>query len=306
MEIIRDLDSLKPYLFPVVALGNFDGVHLGHQTILRTAIERAHTAGGSALAVTFEPLPAKVLNPDRAPRLILTPEDKHELLRSFGVHGVIVLAFSRELSMLSPEDFVREYLCRHIGARMVVVGHNVSFGHMRAGNAEVMRRLGRELGFETTVVGPIERDGIAVSSTQIREMIAAGDMKRTAILLGRPHFLRGPVVHGRERGRTMGFPTANIQSRTECLPPDGVYATRVVMEEGSYSSITNIGMRPTFGEPERTIEAHIFEFNRDIYGRDIKLEIAERIRPERKFESAQALAAQIASDLQRAKEILAA
>ena len=306
MEIIRDLDSLKPYLFPVVALGNFDGVHLGHQTILRTAIERAHTAGGSALAVTFEPLPAKVLNPDRAPRLILTPEDKHELLRSFGVHGVIVLAFSRELSMLSPEDFVREYLCRRIGTRMVVVGHNVSFGHMRAGNAEVMRRLGRELGFETTVVGPIERDGIAVSSTQIREMIAAGDMKRTAILLGRPHFLRGPVVHGRERGRTMGFPTANIQSRTECLPPDGVYATRVVMEEGSYSSITNIGMRPTFGEPERTIEAHIFEFNRDIYGRDIKLEIAERIRPERKFESAQALAAQIASDLQRAKEILAA
>jgi riboflavin kinase/FMN adenylyltransferase len=126
------------------------------------------------------------------------------------------------------------------------------------------------------------------------------------MLLGRPHFLRGPVVHGRERGRTIGFPTANIQSRTECLPPDGVYATRVVLEEGSYPSITNIGMRPTFGEPERSIEAHIFDFNHDIYGREVKLEIAERIRPERKFESAQALAAQIASDLQRAKEILAA
>lgn len=306
MEIIRDLDSFKPYPFPVVALGNFDGVHVGHQTILRAAIERARAAGGSALAVTFDPLPAKVLNPKRAPRLILTPEDKHELLRSFGLDGVIVLTFSAEFSMLSPEEFVREYLRRRIGARIVVVGHSISFGHARAGNAEVMRRLGRESGFETAVIGPIECDGIVVSSTQVREMIAAGDMKRAAILLGRSHFLRGPVVHGRERGRTIGFPTANIQSRTECLPPDGVYATRIVMEEGIYPSITNIGMRPTFAEPERTIEAHIFDFNRDIYGREVKLEIAERIRPERKFESAQALAAQIASDLQRAKEILAA
>ena len=306
MEIIRDLNSLRPYPFPVIALGNFDGVHIGHQTILRAAIDRAQATGGSALAVTFDPLPAKVLNPNRAPRLIMTPEDKHESLRSFGLHGVIVLTFSRELSMLPAEEFVRDYLRRRIGACVVVVGHNVSFGHARAGNADVMQRLGRELGFETTVVGPIERDGIAVSSTQVRQLIGAGEMKRTAALLGRPHFLRGPVVRGRERGRTIGFPTANIQSRTECLPPDGVYATRVVLEEGSYQSITNIGMRPTFGEPERTIEAHIFNFNRDIYGREVKLQIAARIRPERKFDSAQALATQIASDLQRAKEILAA
>jgi riboflavin kinase/FMN adenylyltransferase len=304
MEIIRDLDSLQQYPFPVVALGNFDGVHIGHQKILRTAIDHARAAGGSALAVTFDPLPAKVLNPTRAPRLIMTPEDKHELLRSFGLDGVIVLTFSRELSMLSPEEFAREYLRRRIGASVVVVGHNVSFGHARAGNADVMRRLGEELGFETTVVGPIERDGVAVSSTQVREMINTGDMKRATILLGRPHFLRGPVVHGRERGRTIGFPTANIQSRTECWPPDGVYATRLVLEESSYPSITNIGMRPTFGEPERTIETHIFDFDGDIYGREVKLEIAARIRPERKFESAQALAAQIASDLQRAREIL--
>jgi riboflavin kinase / FMN adenylyltransferase len=305
MEIIRDLNKFGPHPFPVVALGNFDGVHIGHQTILRSAIEHARANGGSALAVTFDPLPAKVLNPNRAPRLIMTPEDKHEMLRSFGLHGVIVLTFSRELSMLSPEEFVREYLCRRIGARVIVVGHNVSFGHARAGNAEVMRQLGRDLGFETIVVGPIERNGIVVSSTQVREMIAAGNMKHASVLLGRPHYLHGPVVHGRERGRTIGFPTANIQSRTECLPPDGVYATRIAMEEGSYPSITNIGIRPTFAEPERTIETHIFDFNLDIYGREVKLEIAERIRPERKFESAQALAAQIASDLQRAKEILA-
>jgi riboflavin kinase / FMN adenylyltransferase len=305
MQIVRDLNSLRPYPSPVVALGNFDGVHVGHQIILRTAIDRAQAIAGSALAVTFDPLPAKVLNPVRAPRLIMTPEDKHELLRSFGLEGVIVLTFTRELSMLSPEEFVRAYLHRRIGVCVVVVGHNVSFGHARAGNADLMQRLGRELGFETTVVGPVERDGIVVSSTQVRQLINTGEMKRAGAFLGRPHFLSGSVEHGRERGRTIGFPTANIRSRTECLPADGVYATRIVLEEGSYPSITNIGMRPTFGEPERTIETHIFNFNRDIYGRKVKLEIAERIRPERKFESAQALAAQISTDLQRAKEILA-
>ena len=148
-------------------------------------------------------------------------------------------------------------------------------------------------------------NGIEVSSTRLREAIAAGELTVAATLLGRPHFVSGPVVHGRERGRTIGFPTANIQNRTECLPPDGVYATRVVLADGSHASITNIGMRPTFAEPERTIETHIFDFDRDIYGQNVKLELIARIRPERKFESAQALAAQIASDLQRAKEILA-
>jgi riboflavin kinase / FMN adenylyltransferase len=305
MQIIRDLDSLGRYAFPVVALGNFDGVHVGHQAILKTAIQRAVDAGGEALALTFDPLPAKVLNPDRAPHLILTPGDKHELLRTFGLDGVVVLEFTRELSLLTPREFVRAYLHDRVGARAVVVGHSVSFGHARMGNAEVMRQLGREFGFETEVVGPVERDGMVVSSTRVRRVIADGDVKLAARLLGRCHFLSGPVVHGRERGRTIGFPTANIGSRTECLPPDGVYATRIVVDDESFSSITNIGMRPTFAEPERTIEAHIFDFNRDIYDREVKLELVERIRPERKFDSSQALAAQIKSDLERARQILA-
>jgi riboflavin kinase/FMN adenylyltransferase len=156
------------------------------------------------------------------------------------------------------------------------------------------------------IVGPVKVAGMDVSSTNVREAIAAGDMRAAALLLGRPHFASGPVVHGRERGRTIGFPTANLGARTECLPPDGVYATRLVLADGAYPSITNIGMRPTFAEPERTIEAHVFDFNRDIYDQDVKLEWIERIRPERKFDSAQALAAQIASDLKRAREILAA
>jgi riboflavin kinase/FMN adenylyltransferase len=306
MEIIRNIDQLPPHPHPVVALGNFDGLHLGHRAILKTAIDRARAASGTAFALTFDPLPAKVLAPARAPRLILAPEDKLELLRASGIDGVIVIAFTAALSQLTPAAFVRDYLLGKIGAREVVVGHSVSFGHARAGNAEVMAELGRRMGFETVVVGPVTVEGAVVSSTRMRELIAAGEMPTVARLLGRNHFLSGTVVHGRERGRTIGFPTANLNSATECLPPDGVYATRVILPDGAFASITNIGMRPTFAEPARTIEAHIFDFDRDIYGAKIRLEIVERIRGERKFESGQALAAQIAEDLKRAKEILAA
>jgi len=306
MEITRDPEVLRAYASPVVAIGNFDGVHAGHQAILKQAISAARAADGNAFALTFDPLPSKVLAPDRAPRLILTPEDKLELLRGSGLEAVLVLEFTLELSRLTPREFVREYLLERIGARMVVVGHSVSFGYQRAGNAAMMEELGREFGFKTRVVGPVTVDGMEASSTRVRKMVAAGDMVVAARLLGRCHFVRGPVVHGRERGRTIGFPTANIQSRTELLPPDGVYATRIVLPDGSsHGSITNIGMRPTFAEPERTIEAHIFAFNRDIYDQDVKLELIERIRPEKKFESGAALAAQIASDVQRAKAIVA-
>jgi riboflavin kinase/FMN adenylyltransferase len=304
MQIISNLEELgRPA--PVVALGNFDGVHLGHQAILRSALERARDLDGSAFALTFDPLPAKVLAPDRAPRLILTGADKAELLAKSGIDGVIVLSFTLALSRLTPREFAQKYLHERIRARAVVVGHNVSFGHQRAGNAATMETLGQEFGFATIIVGPVALEGTEVSSTGVREAIAAGDLRRAARMLGRPHFISGPVVHGRERGRTIGFPTANIEPRTECTPPDGVYATRIVLKDGAYGSITNIGMRPTFAEPARTFEAHIFDFDRDIYGEEVRLELYERIRPERKFSSAAELAQQIAADLKRAREILA-
>jgi riboflavin kinase/FMN adenylyltransferase len=307
LEIIRDLEALTRHPYPVTAIGNFDGVHMGHRAILKAAIDRARAAAGTAFALTFDPLPAKLLFPDRAPALILIPDDKLELLRLSGIDGVIVLSFTRELSMLSPRDFVRDYLSGKIGAREVVTGHSFSFGHNRAGNPTVLVELGREFGFDTTVVGPVKLGGVEVSSTKVRELIAAGDMRGAARLMGgRYHFLHGPVVRGRERGRKIGFPTANIESETECIPPDGVYATRVILDDGAYGAITNIGMRPTFSETARTIEAHIFDFTRDIYGMRIKLEIIERIRPERKFDSADALKNQIALDLSKAREILAA
>jgi len=306
MEIIRDLGALARHTYPVTAIGNFDGVHLGHRAILKAAIDHARAAGGTAFALTFDPLPAKVLAPARAPRLILTPDDKLEMLRLSGTDGVIVLDFTRELSRLSPRDFVRDYLRAKIGVREVVVGHSVSFGHNRAGNAAMMVELGREFGFDTDVVGPVKIGGIKVSSTRVRELIGAGDLRGAARLLGRYHFLSGPVVRGRGRGRTIGYPTANLDCQTECIPPDGVYAARVILGDGAYPSIANIGMRPTFSESTRSIEAHIFDFTRDIYGTRIKLELIERIRPERKFDNADALKAQIALDLSKAREILSA
>jgi len=305
MEIIRELKSLAPRPHPVVALGNFDGVHIGHRAILAEALNRARAVGGTAFALTFDPLPARRLFPDRAPPALVTLEDKLELLRAAGIDCVVVIDFTLELSRVSARDFVQDYLLRKLGARAVVVGHSVSFGHKRAGNAEAMVAMGREFGFETFVVGPVTAEGLAVSSTKIRELIVAGDVRTAARLLGRHHFLSGTVVRGRERGRKLGFPTANLASETECIPPDGVYATRVMLADGAWPSVSNIGMNPTFNESARSVEAHIFDFDRDLYGQRIKLEFVERIRGERKFESGDALAKQIAADLKRAREILA-
>ena len=205
LGIIRDLDALKPNLRPVVALGNFDGVHLGHRAILQTAIDHAHAKRGAAFVLTFDPLPSRVLAPARAPQLILAPEDKLDLLRSSGIDGVIVVDFTLEFSQIGPREFVRDYILGKINARAVVVGHSVSFGHKRAGNASVMVELGREFGFAVTVVGPVKAAGVEVSSTKVRELIAAADLKGAADLLGRCHFLAGSVVRGRERGRRSVF-----------------------------------------------------------------------------------------------------
>jgi riboflavin kinase / FMN adenylyltransferase len=305
MEIFRDLDKLPRRQYPVVAIGNFDGVHLGHHAILRGAIERARAAGGSAFALTFDPVPAKLLFPKRAPRLIMTPADKLERLRISGLDGVIVITFTIEFSRLTPVEFARDYLIGKIGVREVVVGHSVNFGHRRSGNAEVMVKLGRQFGFDTTVVGPVKVGGLEVSSSKIRELIAAGDMRTAARLLGRYHFLRGTVVRGRKRGRTIGFPTANLESETECVPPDGVYATRAVLAHGQHAAIANIGMRPTFNETTRSIEAHLLDFDRNVYGERMRLELVERIRGERKFTGPEDLAGQIAVDIGRVREILA-
>lgn len=304
MEVIRELYLTPALARPVLALGNFDGVHLGHRAILNVARARARHSGVPAVAMTFEPTPAKVLAPARAPKLLMTLEDKLECMAEAGLDAIIVAPFTRELSLLSPEQFARECLVERLQVSGVVVGHSISFGHARAGNAEVMRGLGEKLGFAVTVVEAFSVDGVEVSSTRIRRAIERGAMDEAARMLGRYHFLSGIVVRGRRRGHQLGFPTANLRALTETIPPDGVYATRLVLAEGAYASVTNIGLNPTFDETQRSVETHVFDFSRDLYDRRIKLEFIERLRGERKFDSGEALARQIASDVERARAIL--
>jgi len=304
-KIFRDPRALPATDYPVVAMGNFDGVHLGHQAILKTAIEHARRRNGLAFALTFDPPPAKVLFPNRAPRLIMTLEDKLDYLSRFDLAAIVVLEFTHELSLLEPRKFVADCLVEAIGVREVVIGATAAFGHRRSGNAQKMIELGREFGFETFVVQPVTVNGIMVSSSKIRELIASGDVKTAAFLLGRPHFLSGQVVRGHGRGRELGFPTANVSTSTECVPPNGVYAGRVILNDGVRDAVINIGTRPTFGENELAIEAYLFDFVGDIYGQKVKVEFIERVREERKFPSPQALSEQIAHDVARAKEILA-
>ncbi|HLH76308.1 MAG TPA: bifunctional riboflavin kinase/FAD synthetase [Candidatus Binataceae bacterium] len=304
MEVIREL-SLPPGLArPVLALGNFDGVHRGHRAILETARECAQQSGVCAVAMTFEPTPAKVLAPARAPKLLMTLADKLACMAETALDAIIIAPFTRELSLLSPEQFARQCLMERLHISCVVVGHSISFGHARGGNAAVMKRLGEKLGFEVRVVEALSVDGVEVSSTRIRRAVERGDMGEAARMLGRYHFLSGIVIRGRQRGHQLGFPTANLRSLTETVPPDGVYATRLVLPEGAYASVTNIGLNPTFDETQRSVETHIFDFSGDLYDRQVKVEFIERLRGERKFDSGQALAHQIASDVQRARAIL--
>jgi riboflavin kinase/FMN adenylyltransferase len=303
--IVRDPSELPAGPYPVVALGNFDGVHLGHQAILKTALEHARKGGGHAFALTFDPAPAKVLFPTQAPPLIMAPEDKLDMLCRIGLDGVWVLSFTRELSMLTPRDFVRRHLLGAIGVREVVIGRTINFGHDRAGDASTMIELSREFGFKATVVEQLMVDQIEVSSSRIRELIASGEMKRAARLLGRPHFLTASVIKGRGRGRQLGFPTANLAPVTECIPSQGVYAARMLISGTTYPAIVNIGVRPTFGETEQVIEAHLLNFADDLYGLRVRLEFIERVRSEMKFDSAEELRRQIARDIERVKEILA-
>jgi riboflavin kinase/FMN adenylyltransferase len=304
MEVIRELRLPPALARPVLALGNFDGVHRGHRAILETARARARGSNVPAVAMTFEPNPAKVLAPARAPRLLMTLDDKLACMAEIGLDAIIVAPFTRELSLWSPEQFARQCLVERLHISGVVVGHSISFGHARAGNAGVMKDLGEKLGFEVGVVEAVSVDGAAVSSTRIRRAIEHGDMGAAARMLGRYHFLSGIVIRGSRRGHQLGFPTANLRSLTETIPADGVYATRMVLAEGAYPSVTNIGLNPTFDETQRSVETHVFDFSRELYDRLVKVEFIERLRGERKFDSGEALAHQIASDVQRARAIL--
>jgi riboflavin kinase / FMN adenylyltransferase len=306
MDILRNLDHRASITRPVVMLGNFDGVHLGHQALIGSAVADAKALGGRPVVFTFSPHPLKILAPERAPRLILTEADKLALLEFFGAEIAIVQNFSMEFARIEAEKFVRDYLVGRIGVAKVWVGKDLRFGKGRKGRVEDLIRWGDEAGFAVGVVGPVEIDGHRVSSSRIRSLIEHGNVCQAAQYLGRYHFVSGRVIAGHGRGRDMGFPTANIESATEAVPLDGIYATLFEMEGRRWQSATSIGVNPTFGAGPRTIESYVFDFDQDLYGREVKLLFVERIREERKFASRESLARQIERDVADARELLRA
>ena len=307
MEVFRYIaTSPRRFVAPVLTLGNFDGVHRGHQAILGRVAEVARVRGGEAVALTFNPHPVAVLRPERAPALITSLRDKIRLMAAAGVDVLVVQHFTPAFAQLSAEAFIERFVVQRLRATRLVVGHSVSFGHERRGDSALLAELGKRLGFEVEVVGPIGVDGHEVSSSAVRRAIAAGDMALATKLLGRPHRLGGRVVPGRRRGATIGFPTANVRVRVGMSPPDGVYAVRVQYREAWLDGVANIGTNPTFGDVPRALEAHLLDFDADLYGERVSVAFIERLRSEIAFSSVEALVAQIGRDAERARAILAA
>jgi riboflavin kinase/FMN adenylyltransferase len=291
----RDTASKRP---AAVTLGNFDGVHLGHRALLEAARRVAEPEGWLVRAVTFDPHPAAVLAPERAPALLTTVARRAELLRAFGADDVEVLRFDADLAQLTPERFAREVLSEGLRARAVVVGPDFRFGRGRSGDAQRLTNLGAELGFARIAVEPVLEDGEVVSSTRVRAALGEGAVAEAARLLGRAHEVTGTVVRGDGRGRTLGVPTANLACEPVLLPADGVYAVlgRVLGEGALLRGVANLGVRPTFGAG-RSAEVHFFDLDRDLYGARVRIAFVERLRTERRFDGLDALKAQIALDL---------
>jgi riboflavin kinase/FMN adenylyltransferase len=308
VRVIRHLARLPRRLEQsVVTLGNFDGAHLGHQAIIRRAVERADALGGRAVALTFEPHPIAVLAPDRAPPMIQPLHDRLASLRDLGIVTTILQRFTLGFAGLDPEAFVRDFLLRHVDVAHIVVGYNVNFGRQRAGSAETLVSFGGRFGFGVDVVGPVTApDGEHVSSTRLRECLARGDVRGARVLLGRPHALRGRVVVGDRRGRTLGYPTANLHVRPGIvLPPDGVYAVVAEVDGRRHRAVLNIGVRPTFDGRHRVLEAYLLDFTGDLYRRWLVVHLVERLRGEQRFADVDGLRAAIAADVAAARGRLA-
>jgi riboflavin kinase / FMN adenylyltransferase len=291
----------------VVVIGNFDGVHLGHQAVLRQARALADARSLGCVVLTFSPHPAEVLGRGAPPQLT-TLATRIELLRAHGATDVVVEPFTMELAGWSPERFAHELLAARLQARIVVVGENFRFGHKRAGDFASLRALGAAQGFEAVASEVAGDEDGPFSSSRVRESIAAGEVERAARVLGRPHALAGTVEHGDARGRTLGFPTANLGGVSEMLPAHGVYAVRAALGapvEVGHGGVMNLGVRPTVGGTSLRVEVHLFDFERDLYGQTMQVELVSRVREERKFAGIDELRAQIARDAQAARDVLA-
>jgi riboflavin kinase/FMN adenylyltransferase len=306
MEVLNEITELKTVPGPThLAIGVFDGVHLGHQAVIGRAIESAELTGGSTVVATFHPHPVRVLRPEKAPRLLTSTQHKIRLIRSLGVDALLILQFTLEFSRTPPELFIQNLVRASNQLRQICVGREFAFGANRSGSVRLLEELSPKFGFELGTVPPVLVGGQVVSSTLVRSAIECGALDFANSLLGREFTILGTVSEGRRLGRSLGFPTANLRAHNEQFPPNGVYAAKAWFDGGEYGGVVNIGVRPTIEHEagERLLELHLFDFKQDIYGRDVEVAFLRYLRPERKFSGIEELRAQIQRDAEEARHI---
>ena len=287
----------------VVTIGNFDGVHLGHQKILHGVTTNARRDNLSSAVLTFYPHPARILRPDAAPSLLVTLDQRIAAFQALGIDAALVLKFDAELAKVSAEEFAKRFLVEALRARAVLVGANFRFGHRQVGDVKLLEEFGRRGGFEVEVVAPVVRDGVVVSSTAVRHAVREGRMAEATAMLGRPFSLVGEIRPGTGQGRKLVVPTLNLATEQETLPKNGVYVTETVVGGGTYGSVTNIGLRPTFDGKQLAIESHLFDFAQQLTLGPMEVRFLARLRDERKFSSPEALRDQVLKDIEQAKQL---
>jgi riboflavin kinase/FMN adenylyltransferase len=305
MQVLRSISELAELPGPLfLAIGVFDGVHLGHQAVISTSARHAKEAGGTPVVLTFDPHPAKVLRPNDAPHLITATQHKIALIRDLGVGHLLVLHFDRTFAATSPEKFVEQLVASSRPLQEICVGHEWSFGKGRAGNLALLKQLGLTHSFNVVGVEAVTVNGEVVSSTAIRKAVAEGNLVKATQMLGREYTILGTVIAGEKLGRKLGFPTANLSAHSEQFPPNGVYVTEARRSGTLHRGVANLGYRPTVSgeQPERLLELHLFDLDRDIYGEELEVRFLRYLRPEQKFENLEVLKAQIAQDVEQARE----
>lgn len=309
MQIIRCEEEIKKIgEIPAVAMGNFDGVHRGHHALIKECVKESRKRNWHSCVLTFEPHPQQVVNKSKAVKLLHTPQEKYRLIASLGVDYLVVLRFDSEFAQTSPEQFIKMYLNELLHVKILFIGFNFFFGHEGKGTPELLRQAGQEYGFAVSVLEPVAIDGEVVSSSLIKEYYRRGDMVQTAKLLGYQPYLTGRVVAGDGRGRSLGFPTANLRLPDYLLLPDyGVYAATLETREGeACPAVVNIGVRPTFAGAQPLVEAHVIGFNGDLYGKTVKIKLIKQLRREKKFSSSKELQEQVHQDIASAMTLLKA
>lgn len=304
MKVVRDFSGLNEIKNSVLTLGNFDGLHIGHRRVLEKVVERARRFGAPSVVYTFEPHPLKVVSPEKSPPLLIDIEDKIRLINETGADWLVLAEFTKAFAATHPRQFVEDVLVNALSVREVWVGHDFSFGKGKSGTVEYLKELGGEFGFRVFVVDAYKRRGEVVSSSRIRAYVKDGEVKKAAALLGRLYSIKGKVVGGREIGKEIGFPTANLEVESELVPKNGVYAAFAIVEGREREAVLNIGVAPTFGGKGRTIEVHILDFCDNIYGKKVEVRFASRLRDETAFPSRDALVKAIKKDIDRTRKIL--